>query len=77
MAVCANVIARGDRVRVLYMLVEPDHPGLEDIAAVADNGALGIHVAKTFPLGRAATAHELSESGRVRGKPMGCSRSSC
>jgi NADPH:quinone reductase-like Zn-dependent oxidoreductase len=59
--------AAGDRVRVTGFLVEPDRAGMEAIAALIEDGALNVHVAKTFPLGEAALAHELGESGRTRG----------
>jgi NADPH:quinone reductase-like Zn-dependent oxidoreductase len=60
--------AAGGRVRVVYMLVEPDRAGLEAVAALANSGALRVHVARTFPLAQAARAHELGETGRTRGK---------
>ena len=59
--------ARG-RVRVEYLLVEPDHVGLEAIAALVDAGALAVHVARTFPLEQAAEAHRLGERGHLQGK---------
>jgi NADPH:quinone reductase-like Zn-dependent oxidoreductase len=60
--------AAGDRVRVMYMLVEPDRSGLEAIAALIDEGALQVHIAETFPLAQAARAHKLGEAGRTQGK---------
>jgi NADPH:quinone reductase-like Zn-dependent oxidoreductase len=60
--------AAGGRVRVTYLLVEPDHRGLEGIAALVDAGALRVHVARTFPLARAGDAHRAGESGRTQGK---------
>jgi len=60
--------AGGDRVRVVGLLVEPDRAGLEALASLAGEGALRPHVAQTFPLGDAARAHALSESGHVQGK---------
>jgi NADPH:quinone reductase-like Zn-dependent oxidoreductase len=63
----AHKAARG-RVRVTYMLVEPDRGGLEAIAALVDDGKLHVHVAQTFPLAQAARAHELGEAGRAKGK---------
>jgi NADPH:quinone reductase-like Zn-dependent oxidoreductase len=59
--------AGGDRVRVTGILVEPDRAGMEAIAALVENGALRVHVAKTFPLADAGRAHELGESGRTQG----------
>ncbi len=60
--------AAAGRVRVVYMLVEPDRGGLEALAALVDMGALRVHVARTFPLAEAARAHELGEAGRTQGK---------
>ena len=60
--------AAGDRVRVTYLLVEPDHGGLEALAALAEAGALRANVARTFPLEQAARAHRIGETGRARGK---------
>jgi NADPH:quinone reductase-like Zn-dependent oxidoreductase len=59
--------AAGDRVRVTGILVEPDRMGIEAIAALVDDGALRVHVAKTFPLEQAARAHEFGERGRTGG----------
>jgi NADPH:quinone reductase-like Zn-dependent oxidoreductase len=60
--------AAGDRVRVAYMLVEPDRADLEAIAGLVDSGRLHVHVAQTFPLEQAARAHQLIESRQVQGK---------
>jgi hypothetical protein len=35
---------------VTGILVEPDRSGMEAIAALVEDGALRVHVAKTFPL---------------------------
>ena len=59
--------AAGDRVRVTAILVEPDRTGMDAVAALAEEGALRAHVARTFPLAEAARAHELGESGRTGG----------
>jgi NADPH:quinone reductase-like Zn-dependent oxidoreductase len=58
----------GDRVRITGILVEPDRCGLEQLAALVDRGDLRPHVERTFPLGRAAEAHEAGETGRTTGK---------
>jgi NADPH:quinone reductase-like Zn-dependent oxidoreductase len=55
-------------VHVIYLLVEPDHRGLEAIAAVFDAGRLAVHVSHTFPLARAADAHRMGEFEHVQGK---------
>ena len=60
--------AADGRVRVCYLLVEPDHSGLEAIAALVDRRALRVHVARTFPLADAQLAHRLGEMGGVTGK---------
>jgi NADPH:quinone reductase-like Zn-dependent oxidoreductase len=60
--------AAGDRVRVVYMLVEPDRADLEAIAELAESGQLRVHVAQTFPIEQAARAHELGQSGSTEGK---------
>jgi NADPH:quinone reductase-like Zn-dependent oxidoreductase len=60
--------AAGQRVQVAYLLVEPDHRGLEAIAALVDAGRLTVHVARTFPLAEAADAHRAGEAGHGRGK---------
>ena len=48
--------------------VEPDYPGLEALANLADSGRLRVHLQATLPLAEAAKAHELVESGRTAGK---------
>jgi NADPH:quinone reductase-like Zn-dependent oxidoreductase len=58
----------GGRIRVEGILVEPDRAGLEAIAELAAAGALRPRVSHTFPLGEAARAHELGETGRTQGK---------
>jgi NADPH:quinone reductase-like Zn-dependent oxidoreductase len=60
--------AAAGSVHVVYMLVEPDRLGLEALAELVERGALRVHVERTFPLHEAARAHELSESGRTKGK---------
>jgi len=51
-----------------YVFVRPDALGLEDLAWRADAGELRPEIAATFPLERAAEAHERLEEGHVRGK---------
>lgn len=41
---------------------------LARIGELVDTGRLRVHVAQVLPLDEAAKAHELSETGRVRGK---------
>jgi NADPH:quinone reductase-like Zn-dependent oxidoreductase len=54
--------------RAAEMLVAPDRSGLESLAALADEGRLRVVIEESFPLERAAEAHERLESGRVSGK---------
>ena len=63
----ASDAARG-RVRVRYLLVEPDHCGLEALAALVDAGALHVNVSQTFPLAEVARAHVTGETGHSAGK---------
>lgn len=58
----------GDRVRVAWLLVEPDRTGLEAVAALVDAGRLRVHVARTFPLAQAGRAHRLLERDHPPGK---------
>ena len=60
--------AASKRVRATSMLVEPDHAGLEQIAALVDDAALRVLVHDSFPLRDAARAHQLGELRRTLGK---------
>ncbi|MEU2425415.1 NADP-dependent oxidoreductase [Streptomyces sp. NPDC007851] len=51
-----------------YCFVRPDAEDLKRLAALAEQGALVVHVAETFPLERAADAQRRSAEGRTRGK---------
>ncbi|WP_328947322.1 NADP-dependent oxidoreductase [Streptomyces sp. NBC_00250] len=55
-------------VRAVFMLVEPDHAGLREIASLVENGRLRVIVDEVFPLEEAARAHTLGETGRTTGK---------
>lgn len=48
--------------------VEPDYPGLEALAGLAETGRLRVHLQATVGLAEAAKAHELLDSGGVTGK---------
>ncbi|MFJ9808728.1 NADP-dependent oxidoreductase [Streptomyces sp. NPDC101158] len=63
-----DVPAAHDEVRALWVLVEPDHLGLREIAALVDRGALRPVVETVLPLAEAAKAHEIGERGRTTGK---------
>ncbi|WP_317447326.1 NADP-dependent oxidoreductase [Streptomyces collinus] len=57
-----------DGIRAVWMLVEPDHLGLREIAALVERGALKPVVDTVLPLAEAAKAHEIGEQGRTTGK---------
>ncbi|MFC9281622.1 NADP-dependent oxidoreductase [Streptomyces collinus] len=63
-----DVPAAPDGVRAVWMLVEPDHLGLREIAALVERGALKPVVDTVLPLAEAAKAHEIGEQGRTTGK---------
>jgi NADPH:quinone reductase-like Zn-dependent oxidoreductase len=50
------------------MLVEADQAGMLAVAELLKTGALRPIVEASFPLGQAAKAHQLGETGRVTGK---------
>ena len=54
--------------RFTGVTVEPDHVGLQALAALADAGQLRPYVEHTLPLAEAPKAHALIESGRTQGK---------
>lgn len=54
--------------RATGLLVEPDAAGLESLAGLAADGRLDVAIEATFPLARAADAHERLQRGRARGK---------
>ncbi|MEU6481814.1 NADP-dependent oxidoreductase [Streptomyces sp. NPDC047017] len=51
-----------------YCFVRPDAEDLARLSALAEQGAVSVHVARTFPLERAADAQRLSQEGRTQGK---------
>ncbi|MFD0273542.1 NADP-dependent oxidoreductase [Kitasatospora sp. NPDC127111] len=63
-----DVPAAQDGVRATWVLVEPDHLGLREIAALVERGALKPVVETVLPLAQAAEAHEIGERGRTTGK---------
>jgi NADPH:quinone reductase-like Zn-dependent oxidoreductase len=62
----AEAVRRG--IRVEEPLVEPDGHALDEIAKLVSSGALKVMVHETFPLERAAAAHDRLERGGVKGK---------
>jgi NADPH:quinone reductase-like Zn-dependent oxidoreductase len=55
-------------VRATNIMVEPDYPALEQIAALAEAGELRVEIDRVFPLAEAAKAHEHGETRSGRGK---------
>jgi NADPH:quinone reductase-like Zn-dependent oxidoreductase len=51
-----------------FLLIKPDAAELAQIAALIDGGRVKPVVENVFPLAEVRRAHELSQSGRVRGK---------
>ncbi|MFC4911245.1 NADP-dependent oxidoreductase [Actinomadura gamaensis] len=51
-----------------FVLVEPDHHALREIAALVEDGRLRVHVQETYPLEKAADAHVAGETNRTAGK---------
>jgi len=58
--------ARG--VRAAAVMVKPNQAQLTEIAGLVDSGKLKVFVDAVFPLAEAGKAHELSETGHLRGK---------
>lgn len=54
--------------RFAGVTVEPDHGGLEALAALAEAGKLKVHVENAFPLGQAGDAHRYLAEAKPRGK---------
>lgn len=48
--------------------VHPDSAQLSEIASLIEKGAVKVVIASILPLSEASKAHELSQSGRIRGK---------
>ncbi|GAA2543801.1 MULTISPECIES: NADP-dependent oxidoreductase [Streptomyces] len=55
-------------VRAVRMLVDADHTGMKEIAALVEADRLRATIAGTFPLADAAEAHRRGETGRTTGK---------
>lgn len=60
--------AAGRDVRASIVLAEPDQLGMRALADLVERGLLRVEIDAVLPLEQAAKAHELSESGRTRGK---------
>ncbi|MFI1562329.1 NADP-dependent oxidoreductase [Streptomyces sp. NPDC020490] len=63
-----DVPAARDGVRAMWVLVEPDHRGLREIAALVERGELKPVIETVLPLAQAAKAHQIGEQGRTTGK---------
>ncbi|MFE5396114.1 NADP-dependent oxidoreductase [Streptomyces sp. NPDC056568] len=63
-----DVPAAPQGVRAVWILVEPDHHGLREIAALVERGSLKPVVETVLPLSQAAKAHEIGEQGGTTGK---------
>ncbi|MFK0257718.1 NADP-dependent oxidoreductase [Streptomyces sp. NPDC090445] len=63
-----DVPAGADGVHASFVMVEPDLKGLEEIAALVEQGLLRPLVETVLPLEQAARAHEIGERGRTTGK---------
>ncbi|NXY97924.1 NADP-dependent oxidoreductase [Streptomyces sp. BR123] len=63
-----DVPAGADGVHASFVMVEPDLKGLEEIAALVEQGLLRPLVETVLPLEQAARAHEIGEQGRTTGK---------
>ncbi|WP_236239239.1 NADP-dependent oxidoreductase [Streptomyces sp. CC228A] len=63
-------IADGDVVGLggRYVFVRPDAEDLAALAALAEEGVLSVHVARTFPLEEAADAQRANQEGGLQGK---------
>jgi alcohol dehydrogenase len=55
-------------VQTVTILKQTHTDQLEALAQLAGEGALRVHVDRTFPLEQAAQAHAYGETGRIRGK---------
>jgi NADPH:quinone reductase-like Zn-dependent oxidoreductase len=68
LGISAPEAAAAHGVRGEGILVHPDGAQLTQIAALVESGDLKPVVAEVFPLAQTARAHELSQTGHVRGK---------
>ncbi|MGW3933684.1 zinc-binding dehydrogenase, partial [Streptomyces microflavus] len=51
-----------------YAFVRPDAADLAQLAELAEQGIVTVHVDRVFPLEQAADAYRLNQEGRTRGK---------
>ncbi|MEZ0094897.1 NADP-dependent oxidoreductase [Streptacidiphilus sp. EB129] len=57
-------------VRAVGMQLRTDADQLANLAKMVDAAELRVEVSATYPLSQAATVHELSAAGRIRGKVL-------
>jgi NADPH:quinone reductase-like Zn-dependent oxidoreductase len=62
----AKILSPAQQAR--FVMVRPMGADLGFLGQLADRGQLRPNIGRTFPLDRAADAHELSEHGHARGK---------
>lgn len=60
----------GRDVRAVGMQLRTDADQLANLSKMVDAGELRVEVSAVYPLSEAATAHELSAAGRIRGKVL-------
>jgi NADPH:quinone reductase-like Zn-dependent oxidoreductase len=60
--------AAAHNARAAYVFLQPNAAQLTEIAGLIDAGVITAIVENVFPLSEARQAHELSQTGRVRGK---------
>ncbi|MFI1280610.1 NADP-dependent oxidoreductase [Streptomyces sp. NPDC020858] len=63
-----GIPADAQGVQAAWVIVEPDLKGLEEIAALVEQGLLKPLIDTVLPLEQAAKAHEIGEQGRTTGK---------
>lgn len=63
-----EAIAAQHNARAAYVFLQPNAAQLTEIANLIDAGVVRAIVENVFPLSEARQAHELSQSGRTRGK---------
>ena len=60
--------ARARGVRAELLVMSPDPEQLARIAGLVAEGAVKVEIAEVIPFAEVRRAHEISESGHVRGK---------
>ncbi len=60
--------AKRHRARAVRMMARIDADQMAEIAKLVASGKVKAHVGRKFPLGKAVKAHQLLETGHVRGK---------